>query len=130
MLGLDLKGRAGARIYRARRPTGSFEEAGVARKTPYVDDAAVEPGSTYYYVALPWSSDWFVPESSDLKGIKPIRAKVPSAPREHHVTVTRKKEAFSIELSGQIDEWNTETRQPENYCAGPGHRNPPHDLAF
>ena len=44
-LGVDLQGRRGARIYRARRASGPYEEVGVAHGERYVDAAELEPGT-------------------------------------------------------------------------------------
>ena len=56
--------------------------------------------------------------------------KVPRAPHQKSVTINRKRQSFAVNLGGLLDESNTVTRQPKNYCPGRGHRNPPHDQVF
>ncbi len=128
-LQIDLARQLGARIYRAQRAGGPYEEVGLAQKKIFVDTAALTPGKTYYYLAMPWSSAWMLYEPNDLKGHNPIAVKVPRAPKEKHVAITRKRSSFSINLGGYLDESNTVTEQPPTYC-GTGYHNPPHDKVF
>jgi len=129
-LEIDLERKGGARIYRSGRAAGPYEEVGVAQERVYVDSAAMEPGKTYYYVAVSWSSPWLIPELNEVRKGNPVRVKIPRAPRERRVFITRKRHRFSIELGGYLDESNTVTKQPTTYCPGPGHRNPPYDQVF
>ena len=119
-----------ARVYRAKKASGPYEEVGLAQDRTYVDAASVEPGKTYYYLALSWTSSWLIPDMEDLKKGHPVQVKVPRAPREKRTLITRKHQQFSINLGGYLDESNTVTKQPTTYCPGPGHRNPPFDQVF
>ena len=129
-LSVDLQGNPGARIYRARRASGPYEEVGVARGETYVDTAALEPGKICYYRTAAWTSPWLYPEAEDLKKSRPVQAKIPRAPREKALTLTRKRQTFAIHLGGYLDESNSVTKGPEIYCPGPGHMNPPYDQVF
>ena len=129
-LQVDRAGHPGARIYRSGRANGGYEEVGVAQTNVYVDVACMEPGRTYYYIATSWTSPWLMPEPDDLKDAKPVQVKIPRAPKEKSFPVDRKHQEFAVKLGGFLDESNTVTKQPMNYCAGPGHRNPPHDQVF
>ena len=66
-LQIDLGRYRGARIYRARRAVGPYEEVGLAQKKTYVDSAALAPGKTYYYLAMSWTTPWLIPEPEDRK---------------------------------------------------------------
>ncbi len=129
-LKVDLQGHDGAYIYRARRVAGPYEEVGVARSDTYVDTADLEAGKTYYYRSAPWLNPWYYPEPADLSAIRPIKAQIPRAPKEKRLTLTRKRQTFTLRLGGQLDENNTVTKGPEEYCPGPGHMNPPYDQIF
>ncbi len=129
-LDVDLEGNPGARIYRSRRASGPYEEVGLARERTYVDSADLEPGRTYFYHAVAWSSQWVHPDSEDLMGGRPAEVKVPRAPKERWVTLTRRRQEFTVNMGGYLDESNTVTRGPEEYCPGSGHMNPPYDQAF
>ena len=62
ILGVDLQGNRGVRIYRARRASGPYEEVGVAYGERYVDGADLEPGRRYFYCAVVWNSPYLYPE--------------------------------------------------------------------
>lgn len=129
-LDVDMNGAQGARIFRSRRLGGPYEEVGLARQQTYVDSANIEPGKRYYYRGVAWSSQWFHPGAEELKLSKPLAVAVPHAPKERRVTVTRKRQEFTVTMGGHLDESNTVTKGPEEYCPGPGHMNPPYDQLF
>ena len=129
-LGIDLKGNQAARIYRSRRASGPYEEVGLARDRTYIDSADLEPGRTYFYRAVAWSSQWLHPEPEDLMGGRPVDVEVPRAPKERRVTLTRKRQEFTVNMGGYLDESNTVTKGPEVGSPGPGHSNPPYDQVF
>ena len=129
-LGFDLKGNQAARIYRSRRASGPYEEVGLARDRTYIDSADLEPGRTYFYRAVAWSSQWLHPEPEDLMGGRPVDVEVPRAPKERRVTLTRKRQESTVNMGGYLDESNTVTKGPEVYSRGPGHTNPPYDQVF
>ena len=77
-LDVDLEGNPGARIYRSRRASGPCEEVGLACERTYVDSADLEPGRTYFYRAVAWSSQWLHPDSEDLMGGRADRGESPT----------------------------------------------------
>lgn len=119
-----------ARVHRAEKSSGPYETIGLTQKKVYRDTAALTPGRTYYYLATPCPSHWFIPEPDDLRGGKPVSARVPLAPKEKRAVMTRKRQAFNVNLGGFLDESNTVTLQPTDYCAGGEYHNPPHDQVF
>ncbi len=130
VLRVDLKEHKGARIFRAHRPSGPYEEVGVAFEERYVDAADLEAGKTYYYRSLGWRAPSLYPEVGDQDGGKPVSAVVPKAPKERQVVVTRKRQAFTVNVGGFLDESNTVTVGPEVYCPGPNSSMPPYEQAF
>ncbi len=129
-LQVDLQGERGARVYRARRASGPYEEVGVAYEERYVDGADLEPGRRYFYFAVAWNSPYLYPETGWWKEGKPVSVNVPRAPKETRAMLTRKRQAFRVNMGGNLDESNTVTKQPETYSSGPGGSMPPYDQAF
>ncbi len=130
VLGVDLQGNRGVRIYRARRASGPYEEVGVAYGERYVDGAYVEPGRRYFYCAVVWNSPYLYPEPGWWKAGEPVSVVVPRAPQERRTILTRKRQAFTVNMGGYLDESNTVTKQPETYSPGPGRSMPPYEQAF
>jgi hypothetical protein len=123
--------RGGAcRIYRSLSTKGDYEDVGLAVKQVYEDTADLTPGSICRYLAVAISSPWLCPDPSDFIKGKPLKVKIPESLHTKTFTAVRKRQAFSIQLGGRLDESNTVTRQPEVYCPGHGHRNPPWDKVF
>jgi len=129
-LGLDLGDARIARIYRARRASGPYDEIGVAEGEVYVDTGDLVPGKTYYYRAIGSPSQHLYPEAKEWKGVKPVVVRVPRAPREKRVVLTRKREKFRLRMGGHVDESNAATLGPEVYCPGPNSSMPPYERAF
>ncbi len=129
-LGVDLQGCRGARIYRARRVSGPYEEVGVVHGERYVDAADLEPGKRYFYGAVLWNSPYLYPEPGWWKEGEPVCVVVPRAPKERRVVLTRKGQGFTVNMGGYLDESNTVTKQPETYSSGPGGSMPPYDQVF
>ena len=129
-LGVDLAGHAGARIYRSRRATGPYEEVGLAFDETYDDTVHLEPGKTYFYLAVEWRAPSLYPETSSLREGSPLRVTVPRAQKERRFVLTGKREEFTISMGGYLDESNTVTVGPEVYCPGPNSSMPPYDQAF
>ena len=129
-LGVDLQDQNVARIYRARRSSGPYEEVGVADGGTHVDTVDLEPGKTYYYHAVSLRLPHLYPDRESSKGIRPVAATVPRAPREKRVTVTKKRQEFAVTMGGYLDESNSVTMGPEVYCPGPNSSMPPYDQAF
>jgi len=129
-LRVELQKERGARIYRARRKTGPYEEVGVAYEETYVDSADLVPGATYYYKAQPWNGPYLCPSLDELRGGAVVSAKVPKAPKEKSVVLTRKHQEFTVRMGGYLDESNTVTKGPEVYCPGPNSSMPPYEQAF
>lgn len=130
VLEVDLKGNRGARIYRRQGKRGRFEEVGVATEDTFTDTAALEPGKSYSYQAVPWRSPYFYPELDQLAHATPAVATIPTPPRSKAVAVTGGDEPFTVTLAGYLDETNTVTRGPEIYCPGPGGSMPPYEQVF
>ncbi len=129
VLGVDLGGQRGARIYRAGRVSGPYEEVGVAFEERYVDAVDLEPGKTYYYRSVDWRAPSLYPGAGDLGG-RGVSATVPRAPKERRAVVTRKRQEFTVNVGGFLDESNTVTKGPEVYCPGPNSSMPPYEQAF
>jgi hypothetical protein len=128
--GWELKGLLGARICRALRPAGPYEEVGVAHEETYVDAADLEPGRTYYYRVAAWTGQWSFREADCWREGKPVSAKIPRAPKEKSAILTRRRQEFTARVGGYLDESNTVTKGPEVYCPGPNRSMPPYDQAF
>jgi hypothetical protein len=129
-LAVDLRKANLARIYRARRASGPYEEIGIAFEDPYVDAMELEPGRTYYYRAVSTRKPQIYPDDGWQRVGRPVVATVPRPPKERRLTATRKRQEFAISVGGYLDESNTVTKGPEVYCPGPGGSNPPYDQVF
>ena len=129
-LGVNLAGHTGARIYRSRRASGPYEEVGLAFDETYDDTVHLEPGKTYFYLAVEWRAPSLYPETSSLREGSPLRVTVPRAQKERRFVLTGNHEEFTISMAGYLDESNTVTVGPEVYCPGPNSSMPPYDQAF
>ena len=129
-LGVGLAGATGARIYRSRKATGPYEEVGLAFDETYDDTVYLEPGKTYFYLAVEWRAPSLYPETSSLGEGSPLRVTVPRAQKERRFVLTGNHEEFTISMGGYLDESNTVTVGPEVYCPGPNSSMPPYDQAF
>jgi len=129
-LRVDLQGGRGARIYRARRKAGPYDEVGIAFEDVYVDATDLVPGKTYYYRAVSWTAPHGYPEPGQWDGPAPVAARVPRAPKERRVTLAERRETFAIDVGGFLDESNTVTKGPETYCPGPNSSMPPYEQVF
>ncbi len=129
-LGVNLAGHTGARIYRSRRASGPYEEVGLAFDETYDDTVHLEPGKTYFYLAVEWRAPSLYPETSSLREGSPLRVTVPRAQKERRFVLTGNHEEFTISMGGCLDESNTVTVGPEVYCPGPNSSMPPYDQVF
>lgn len=129
-LSVDLQGSAGARIHRAVRRSGPYEEVGTTFEETYVDAVDLEPGRTYYYRAVPWVNPHALVQLGPLGKDEPVSAKVPRAPKEKSVVLTQRHQEFTVDMGGFLDESNTTTKGPRRYCSGPNLSQPPYDQAF
>ena len=127
---VDLQGHQGARIYRARRKVGPYDEVGVAYEDAYVDAADLVPGKSYYYRAVPWTAPLRYAEAGQWDGYAPVAVTVPRAPKERRVALAGRRETFTIDVGGLLDESNTVTKGPETYCPGPNSSMPPYEQVF
>ena len=127
---VELQKHRGARIYRARRKAGPYEEVAVAYEETYVDSADIQPGATYYYKAFPWNGPYLCPSLDELRGGPVVPAKAPKAPKEKRVLLTHRRQAFTVRMGGHLDESNTVTKGPEVYCPGPNSSMPPYEQVF
>ena len=129
-LRVDLEGHRGARICRAPRKSGPYEEVGVAYEPDFADSADLKPGKTYYYVAIPWNNPHVCQEPGRWASKEAVPAQIPRAPKERSSIVTRRRQELDINLGGDLDESNTATKGPEVYCPGPNSSMPPYEQVF